>query len=194
MKVQRPYVQRARAQSAEETRRRILEAAGGELWHQPVDQVRLEDVAARAQVTVQTVLRIFGSRSELLRLALEPLRDRILAQREVAVPGDIEGTVAALFDHYEHMGDFVIHNLSSEQRLPELLAWLDRGRADHRASLRRQFAPQLARRKDREAALDCLVVACDVYTWKLLRRDAGRSRREAETRVRYLVERILEEG
>ena len=40
--------------------------------------------------------------------------------------------------------------------------------------------------------LDALVIACDVYTWKLLRRDAGRSRLDAEGCVRFIVSRILE--
>jgi hypothetical protein len=58
--------------------------------------------------------------------------------------------------------------------------------------MQRQFAPQLAGRQDKKLVLDCLVVACDVYTWKLLRRDAARSRKEAEACVRHLVSKILE--
>jgi AcrR family transcriptional regulator len=192
MKAARPYVMRARAESAVGTRRRILDAAVDQLMEQRVSEVRLEDVAARAAVTVQTVLRIFGRKSDLLESALEPLRDRILGQRESAKPGDVGGTISALFDHYEQMGDFVVRNLADEQSVPELREWLERGRAAHRRSMQRQFAPQLAGRDDRSLVLDCLVVACDVYTWKLLRRDAARSRKEAEARVRLMVDRILE--
>ena len=192
MKAIRPYVMRARAESADRTRQRILEATGNELWERRVSEVRLEDVAARAEVTVQTVLRIFGSKSDLVELALEPVRRRIMRQRESAEPGDIEGTISALFDHYEQMGDFVIRSLAEEQKLPELRESLERGRKAHRRSIQRQFAPQLAGREDKKLVLDCLVVACDVYTWKLLRRDAARNRSEAEACVRHLVSRILE--
>ena len=192
MKSTRPYVMRARAASANGTRQRILEAAGNELWERRVSEVRLEDVAARAEVTVQTVLRIFGSKSELVELALEPLRHRIMRQRESAEPGDVEGTISALFDHYEQMGDFVIRNLADEQQFPDLRERLERGRKDHRRSMQRQFAPQLAGCQDKKLVLDCLVVACDVYTWKLLRRDAARSRKEAEACVRHLVSKVLE--
>ena len=195
MKATRPYVMRARAESAEATRQRILEAAVQELWERGVIEVRLEDVAVRAGATVQTVLRVFGSKSDLLKVALKPLRDRVLRQRESADPGDVEGTISALFDHYEQMGDFVIRSLAEEQKLPELREWLNQGRKAHRKSMQRQFAPQLAvLESDKRLVLDCLVVACDVYTWKLLRRDAGRSRMEAETCVRHLVSRILEDG
>jgi hypothetical protein len=55
------------------------------------------------------------------------------------------------------------------------------------------FAPALGAHPPagRDALLDLLVVATDVYTWKLLRRDRRLSRRPAESRVRQLVEQIL---
>jgi AcrR family transcriptional regulator len=192
MKVGRSYVMRARAESADGTRQRILDATVDELWHRRLSEVRLEDIAARADVTTQTVLRIFGSKAALIGSAWNPLRDRIVRQRETAEPGDVEGTISALFDHYEEMGDFVIRNLADEQKLPELGDWLERGRRAHRASLQHQFAPQLADREtDKKRLLDCLVVACDVYTWQLLRRDMGRSRKHAEACVRHMVAGIL---
>jgi AcrR family transcriptional regulator len=194
MNATRAYTMVRRAESAEETRQRVLAAAVEEVWGRRVSEVRLEDVAAGAGVTTQTVLRIFGSRSRLMDAALEAMRDRILEQRGSADPGDIAGTITALFDHYEDMGDFVIRNLAEEQARPGSADWLERGRRAHRASMERQFAPGLTGRPDREAVVDCLVVACDVYTWKLLRRDTGKSRAEAEACVGRLVTAILEKG
>jgi AcrR family transcriptional regulator len=185
---------RVRADSIDATRQRILDAAVDGLWRRRASEVRLEDVATAAGVSVQTVLRIFGRKSALLASASEQLRDRILEQRGSAAPGDIGGTVSALFDHYEDMGDFVIRNLADEGVLPELHGWLQEGRRAHRRSMQRQFAPQLVGREDEAALLDALVIACDVYTWKLLRRDAGRSRDDAEACVRFIVSRILEVG
>ena len=52
---------RARADAAEGTRQRILDAAVAELWAHRVADVRLDNIAARAEVTVQTVLRVFGT-------------------------------------------------------------------------------------------------------------------------------------
>lgn len=192
MKVGRSYVMRARAESAGGTRQRILDATVDELWYRRLSEVRLEDIAARANVTTQTVLRIFGSKAALIGSAWNPLRDRIVRQRETAEPGDVEGTISALFDHYEEMGDFVIRNLADELKLPELGDWLQRGRRAHRASIQHQFAPQLADPEtDKKSLVDCLVVACDVYTWQLLRRDMGRSRKDAEACVRHMVAGIL---
>jgi AcrR family transcriptional regulator len=191
--MKRAYVMRARAESAGATRQRILDAAADILWERRLPDVRLEDIAARAEVTVQTVLRIFGSKSDLVGLAWEALRDRIISQRETAEPGDVSGTITALYDHYEAMGDFVIRNLAEEESVPGLREVLERGRKEHRLSMQRQFAPQLAMRtgKERKLMLDCLVAACDVYTWKLLRRDVGRTRQDAEGCVRHMVAGIL---
>jgi len=185
---------RVRADSSDATRQRILDAAVTALHGRRASQIRLEDVASAAGVTVQTVLRVFGRKSDLLAAASTRFRDRILDQRESATPGDIAGTISALFDHYEEMGDFVIRNLADEAVQPELRSWLEMGRQAHRESIERQFGPQLAGREDRAAVLDALVVACDVYTWKLLRRDAGKSRDEAEASVRFMVSRLLEVG
>lgn len=192
MKATRQYTMTARAESADETRRRVLAAAVDAVWGRRVSEVRLEEVAAEAGVATQTVLRLFGSRSRLLDSALEAMRDRILEQRSSASPGDIAGTITALFDHYEDLGDFVIRNLAEEGAYPELADWLARGRDAHRQSMERQFAPRLAGRPDRDLLIDCLVTACDVYTWKLLRRDIGKSREDAEVTVHRLVSAILE--
>jgi AcrR family transcriptional regulator len=196
VKTKRAYVMRVRAAAAQATRQRILDAAVTELWGRRVSEVRLEDIAARAEVTVQTVLRVFGTRAELVTAAWDATSERIARQRETAAPGDIAGTLQALFDHYEELGDFVIRNLAEENQLPELQDWLLRGRKTHRRSMQRQFSPWLERLApdDRRALVDCLVVACDVYTWKLLRRDMGLSRSEAQDRVHQLVSGLVKGG
>jgi AcrR family transcriptional regulator len=193
MKVRRAYVMHTRAASTEATRQRILDVAVAELWGRRVTEVHLEDIAARAEVTVQTVLRVFGTRAHLIDAAWDATRDRILERREMAAPGDIAGTIRALYDHYEQMGDFVIRNLAEEDQLPAMKGWLQRGRVAHRASMQRQFAPWLeaGQSAQRKELLDCLVAACDVYTWKVFRRDMGRTRSDAEARVRRMVSALL---
>jgi AcrR family transcriptional regulator len=196
MKSRRAYVMGERAKTAAATRRRILDAAVAGVWNRRRSEVRLEDVAREAGVTVQTVLRVYGTRGRLIDAAWEIVGARIRAQREAAPPGDVTGTVTALFDHYEEMGDFVIRNLAEEDRLPEVKEWLANGRAAHRRSMRRQFGPWLegCSARARRELLDGLVVACDVYVWKVLRRDLGLGRGEAEVRVRRIVSGLLEEG
>lgn len=189
MKVPRSYTMRARAASAEATRRRILEVVVAMLKTRFRSEIRLEDVAAGAEVSVQTVLNAYGSRSALLDLALDGLLAELRAQRLRAEPGDIAGGIAALVDHYEQFGDLVIRNLA-EQADPELI---ETGRAGHRQWVQRQFAPQLAGVPPtrRRSVVDMLVCSCDVYTWKLLRRDMGRSRPDVEAILRAMAEALV---
>jgi hypothetical protein len=58
--------------------------------------------------------------------------------------------------------------------------------------VRATFAPQL-RGRPPELVVDLLVVALDVYTWKILRRDRGLERAEAQERMVALVEAVVGE-
>jgi AcrR family transcriptional regulator len=180
---------RVRAASAEATRRRVLDAVVSLLKSRFRSEIRLEDVAAGAQVTVQTIINVFGSRSALLKEALEELLRDLRAQRLRPNPGDIEGAIAALIEHYERFGDLVIRNLA-ENADRELI---ETGRAGHRQWVQRQFAPQMTKleSKARRLLVDQLVCACDVYTWKLLRRDMGRSLAETESTILATVNAIM---
>lgn len=189
MKSARSYSMRTRAAAAEVTRRRILDVVEALLKSRFRSEIRLDDIAARAQVTVQTVINVFGSRSVLLNEAYANLLQGLRAQRLRPEPGDIDGAVSALVEHYEQFGDLVVRNLA-EQADPELI---ETGRSGHRKWVQRQFAASLEALQptERRALTDALVCACDVYTWKLLRRDMGRTRAEAERTVLRMVQAML---
>ena len=59
----RKYEQRLRAEAAEETRRRILDAVYERLRVAPAQPVSIEQVARTARVARSTVYLIFGSRT-----------------------------------------------------------------------------------------------------------------------------------
>lgn len=180
---------RTRAASAEATRGRILEVVEALLKSRFRSEIRLDDIAAGAQVTVQTVINVFGSRLALLNEAYANLLQGLRAQRLRPEPGDIDGAVSALVEHYEQFGDLVVRNLA-EQADPELI---ETGRAGHRKWVQRQFAASLEARppRGRRALTDALVCVCDVYTWKLLRRDMGRTRAETENTILKMVRAML---
>src|SRR5262245_60693489 len=104
MKTRRPYSLGARAASSEARQRRILETVVELLKTRFRSEIRLEDVAAGAGVTVQTVLNLFGSRSSLLDQALAVWLGELRATRLRADPGDVEGAIAALADPYGQVG------------------------------------------------------------------------------------------
>ena len=86
----RPYRMTARAAAVGETRERILEAAVALHLRRMSAEISLADIAAEAGVSVQTVLRHFGTREGLLESALQWATDDI-AQERHAEPGDVDG-------------------------------------------------------------------------------------------------------
>ncbi len=71
----RPYRQRLRAESAEETRARILDAFHDLLRERPDGSISVDQVAKRARVARSTVYLAFGSRRGLF----DALTERLLA-------------------------------------------------------------------------------------------------------------------
>jgi AcrR family transcriptional regulator len=72
----RKYEQRLRAESAEATRRRILDAVAHELRASPTEPVSLDRVAQHARVARSTVYLVFGSRAGLFDAFAEDLWER----------------------------------------------------------------------------------------------------------------------
>ncbi len=195
MNLPRRYTMQARAESSAATRTRILDAATAAMRENFRPNVRLDEIAAAAGVSVQTVLRIFGSRALLLDAVMEAASADVAREFEDVILGDVDSVVRCYFNHYEKAGDLVIRNIVEEAE-PELHAFVEGGRAAHRAGVAEVFAAQLVNQSSaqRRRTVDALVCCLDVYVWKLLRRDLGRSRRDAEQTVRQLVRGILEEG
>lgn len=188
----RRYSQVVRAEAAEETGRRIVEAFIGRLMGQWYDEITLAQVAKDAGVTVQTMVRRFGGKEGLLVVAAKELGERINAARE-APPEDVGRVVESLMGDYERTGDGVIRLLSLEGRYPAIQVVMEFGRGEHRRWVAKAFSQTLGMigGKGRERALDLLVIATDVYTWKLLRRDMGRSVAEATATVRSMIEAMI---
>ena len=191
----RPYRQAARAEAAAATGRRVVEAFLALARDGWLDDITLDAVARDAGATVQTVIRRFGGKDGLIGAAADLLDREIAARRDVP-PGAVEQALAALVADYELTGDLIIRLLAQEPRYPALRTVLDRGRAGHRAWLVEVFAARLAGLTPpaRERRLDALVVATDVYAWKLLRRDMGHAPAEVAAMMGELVAGLLPAG
>lgn len=188
----RPYVQVRRADAAAQTATNII-AAATELFLELGDQPTLDAVAKRAGVTVQTVLRRFGSKEGLHEAAIAHGRQRVADGRNTAPVGDIDGAIANLLEHYNEWGDVSLRLLAIEGKSAAAAEATAGGRAFHRAWVERVFAPFLERIPVPERAQRTteLVVATDVYVWKLLHRDTGLSRQETHSTLVDLVRRIF---
>jgi AcrR family transcriptional regulator len=191
MKATRPYEMRARAEAKAQTRLRILEAVR-ELAEQTLNlEPTLDAVAARADVSVQTVLRHFGTRDGLLDAALASAQADVADERATA-PGDVAAAVDTICAHYERRGDFVMRMLGREHDDARIAAIVQEGRELHRQWVGGVFAPLLTvDGASRDACIDLLVVATDVFTWKLLRRDRKLEAEATANRMRQLVDAVL---
>ena len=178
----RSYRMAARADSAAETRERILAAAWRRFADDIYERVRLRDVAADAGVSVQTVHSAFGTKDQLFVASWIWAIGPEGARRDRAPVGDVREAVRLLYDSYEHQGDASLRLLAEEGRIPAIRAMTNAGRAWHRGWVERTFAPLLAgsRGAARERRLVALVVATDILVWKLLRREMGLDRATAE--------------
>lgn len=189
----RAYSMELRAAKAEATKARIRQAAVDlhveRLW----DGFTLDAVARRAGTTVQTVLRVYGSKDALSVLALEASANR---HRQDSPPGDIAAAVRALYDDYEAIGDRIIRYLAEELRHPVLAPQVEAGRQSHRNWVETVFAPQLRARTGpaRQRLRHALIVATDVYAWKLLVRDLHLDRRAAESVVKEMIAAFTQGG
>jgi AcrR family transcriptional regulator len=194
--LRRRYEMVARAQSATATGERILDVAVEAFWELPREPVSLNDVAQRAGVSVQTVIRRFGGRDGLFAAAAEREIERTRGQRDQAPAGDVRGAVRVLVEHYEAWGERVALLLAEEQRSAELRELAERGRVLHREWCARVFAATLQRLAgaERRRRLAQLVAVCDFYMWKLLRRDAQLSRRQTELALVELLVPILKDA
>ncbi len=189
----RPYRMTARADSAARTADDILAAAVG-LWRErTLDEVTLKSIADRAGVSVQTVIRRFGSRDGVFAACVEGDPAGILAVRDQAPVGDVAGALRVLLGHYERDGDAVLRTLMLEDKLEAARAIAERGRAAHRDWCARVFAPYLPPPDDAGygTRLDAYVAATDLSLWKLLRRDLGRSAIDAERALRALLDGLV---
>jgi AcrR family transcriptional regulator len=192
MKKTRSYTMTTRAEAAERTRLRILDAVVELSSAKLVSDISLEDVASVAGVSVQTVLRRFGSKSGLLEAAREHARTVIAEERRAPV-GDVAAAVRAVVEHYEHRGDSVILMLAQERVDEQIRAMTDEGRRFHARWVEEVFAPYLpVGRAARDERVALLVLATDVYAWKLLRRDQGAGRAVTEQRMERLVRAVLD--
>jgi AcrR family transcriptional regulator len=171
----RAYRQSARASAAEATAERILDAFLRQMTERWFDEIRLDSIAREAGVTVQTVIRRFGSKEGLLEAMQHRIGEKVEQRREVE-EGDVAGVVAGLTADYEENGDIVMRTLAQEDRFAACKAVTDHGRKMHRQWIAKAFRPWLDALppEARGPAEDALVVAGDLYVWKLVRRDMRR--------------------
>ncbi|HEY4427720.1 MAG TPA: helix-turn-helix domain-containing protein [Solirubrobacteraceae bacterium] len=190
----RGYIQVARAEAEGRTRAALLDAATRVFFEEDWSSTSLEDIAAEAGVTKQTLLRHFGSRDGLARAAFERARGTVVSQRTAAPAGDVEAAVENLLDHYEAFGDRALKLETLPPGAPGF-EFVQEGRKLHYEWVERVFGPLLERTsgRERKRRLAALIAICDVHTWRLLSRHLGLARPEVTATLVMAIRGILED-
>lgn len=191
---ERKYRMSARADAAELTAERIVDAMRERLRTTPYERIRLEDIAADAGVTSQTVIRRFGSKPVLMTTTVERELGRIAARREAAMRATTAETVRALVEHYEDYGLLILKTYSEAPLVPGLPEIAARGRAYHVDWCRRAFAAHIAPEVDddtRTRRLAQVVAICDATMWRILRFDGDLSPEATEQAIMELLAPLL---
>lgn len=192
MKKSRSYDMTTRSVQAASSRLRILDATIQLSAEVPLAAITLPLVAERAGVTVQTVLRKFGNRDGLFDAAQEHGSQTVIAERRVD-PDDLEVSLDGLMHHYDRVEVSTMMLLGQEAWEPRAAVVTAAGKALHRKWVEDVFVHALTPldAAARVEAVDLLVVATDLYTYKLLRIDRGLSLGETRERMRRLIDAVL---
>lgn len=171
---------------------RILDAALALYAAHPVDEIRLESIAADADVSVPTIVRRYGGKAgvivALVRRELTQLADRRAAHAE----DPLETIVADLVEHYERYGLLILKVYAESPLIEGLAEVAAQGRSYHVDWCRRTFARRV--RGDattRSRRLAAAVAVCDATTWRILRYDGGLDPCETGSALRELLEPLL---
>jgi AcrR family transcriptional regulator len=201
--VARKYEQQLRAESAEETRRRILDAVAQRLRDAPTEPLSLDQVAKLARVARSTIYLIFGSRAGLFDAFTQDLADRTgLARLTEAVANPDarkhlrEGIAAGCKMYTE---DLVVYRvLFSMNHLDPASAGgaverMEQRRAGGMAYLAKRLAEDSVLRDDVtiEQAIDLLWVLCSFETFDAFYTDRDKSLDEAVQLIAWTAEQSL---
>lgn len=187
-------MQRARAQGAAETRRRIVEAALS--LHTTVGPraTTISDIAARAGVERPTVYRHFPSEKRLLAACtshfavLHPLPEA-LTRGPAGTPGRrrVEAVLRALYAHYDEVGDLLTPIARDQQADPGRLG---SAMTDQLRQLRDALVHGWVVARPHRASLKATVaLALSLWTWRALVREQGLSSADAARLMADLVTR-----
>ena len=188
----RSYLKRARAEGEARTRQAVLDAAVACFSETHFDRVTMNQLAQRAGLSVQTLLRIHGTKEQILVTAARSIAAALIDKREEVAPGDLDTALRVLVSDYERWGDTHERLFVRARQLPELAQLFEELLLRHRQWIQRIFARELELRTgpDRARLLALLVVSLDIGTYRRLR--VERLSRAATTRALHsLVTAVL---
>jgi AcrR family transcriptional regulator len=199
----RKYEQQIRAENAEETRRRILDAVAQRLRDAPTEPVSLDQVAQQARVARSTIYLVFGSRAGLF----DAFADDLLARTgrgdltEAVAHPDAgrhlrEGIAAACRMYAQDLAVYRVlfsMNHLDPASVGGAVERMENRRAGGMSHLARRLAEDSVLREDvtTQRATDVLWVGCSFETFDALYTGRGKSLDEAIEIIAWTIEHAL---
>ena len=182
-----------RLEQSEATGGRLLDAAWERFSTLPYESVRVGDVAAGAGVTVQTLHTRFGTKEGLFTAAFQRWMAEQGSRRVHARVGDVDDVVRVLYDNYDDQGEIGLRMIGQEDRIPIVRTYTDVGRRWQRAWVAEVLEPFLrdAPPQARGDLHEALIVALDIFTWRLLRLDMGHPTEDARRIVAGMIRSLV---
>ena len=199
----RKYEQQIRAETAEETRRRIFDAVARRLRDAPAEPISLDEVAKLARVARSTIYLIFGSRAGLFEAFTEDLLARTgRADLTTAVAHEDarrhmrDGIAAACKMYAQDLPVYRVlfsMNHVDPASVGGAVERMERNRAGGMAYLAQRLAEHSVLREDVtiEQASNVLWVLCSFETFDALYAGRGKSLDEAVELITWTAERSL---
>ena len=198
----RSYRQSARAESAAETRRRIIEVTRDLLSRAPLENVSLPTIAAEADVARSTVYTIFGSREGLMIAVAEDLLDRggfarigqALRGPDVVRAFEISMDVAMeLYSSEYAVGSALLSLAAVDRDASSAAARLNYGRRDGMRKIAERMRDQGVLRPDTtvEEAADVLWLVTSFETFYQLFRERNLTPQQVGERLMAIARRTL---
>jgi AcrR family transcriptional regulator len=195
-------LQRARAESAAETRRRVIEVTRELLARAPLQSVGLPEIAAEAGVARSTIYLAFGSREGLMLAVAEDLLERGgfarigEALRDADVVRGFERSMRVAMELYsqEHAVGRALLSLAAVDRdASSAAARLDRGRREAMRRLAERMRAEGVLRKEVtvDEAADVLWVITSFDTFDQLYRGRNLSPADVGARLLAMAKRTL---
>ena len=183
----RPYRQGRRAEAAQARTEAIIEAALELFGERPFDQITLAEVAERAGVGVQTLIRRVQTKDGLVRAVNATMADRM--ERGEPDTSDPDAVAARLQHQYERWGVLIDRTIRQEEASPAMAEAAAGGRAFHFAWVETAFAREIAAGGPHLRAQ--LIALCGVELWLVLRRDVGLSADDTRDAVAGLIKGVI---
>jgi AcrR family transcriptional regulator len=198
----RGYTQSLRADSALETRKRILDVTREGFASLPIENAGLEDVAKRARVARSTIYKIFGSRQGLMIALAEDLLRRVgfdqlgRAFRNPDARTALETSLregARLYSEEHAVARAIVTFGAIDADVAYAAARFEYGRKDGMAALARRLKEQGQLRDDitEAQAADVLWVLTSLATFTQLYQERSLSVEETANRLILMATRTI---